>query len=163
MPNWCDNMLRISGDMKDVMGFHEKFLARRKEYVVGRLDKNGESESVIVSDPEPNLWMWNTYAPEGEELVKYPYDGYWYDWNCNHWGVKWDLRDQRFEIGDDFIEYYFRTPWGPPSLWIDKMAQDHPTINWNCEWDEEGGFYGEMIWEDGDMVHGFERNHHDPA
>jgi len=161
MPNWSDNMLRVSGDMDEVMRFHNMFLGRRENLIVEQVKVDGSKEIVAVRDAAPNLFMWNTLRPEGDEEAKYPHDGYWYDWNCANWGTKWDLRDQRFEIGDDFVEYYFLTPWGPPTLWIDKMAQRHPTLRWVCEWDEEGGFYGEIIWDEGDVVHSMEKNRYD--
>ena len=50
----------------------------------------------------------------------------WYDWNVDHWGVKWDAGEDVGAVGDltSTKGLRFDTVWGPPIPVYKKMAQD---------------------------------------
>jgi hypothetical protein len=68
-----------------------------------------------------------------------------YNWNVRNWGVKWDAGDVSFE--EDFTEglggslsYNFQTAWGIPEPVFRAMVEQHPTLAFEFESEEEQGW-----------------------
>jgi len=84
----------------------------------------------------------------------------WYDWNREHWGTKWSDSDTK--VNDFFessfndvcmIQYYFRSPWGPPIEAIRYIAQKWPTLKFMMEYYEGGmGFQGNFVVENDNVI-----------
>ena len=97
----------------------------------------------------------NTPTPEN-------YDEYWYKWNCENWGTKWDQTEYNIiSRGKKGINIEFITAWVPP-LELLKFLIIKYKIWVKCEWREEGGLAGifvgqhngkdsifrEFVWDD---------------
>lgn len=98
MPNWCQNILTISGPTEDVNRFIEaaKSPVDNTDLSLGRL-------MPIPEDQENN----------------------WYDWCISNWGTKWDVdavithdhiyADKHIPYGTrKSVTYRFSSAWSPP-------------------------------------------------
>lgn len=159
MPNWVYNNLTIApdpeagGTIKDVADLVEQV---GKSYTIKTRDwKSGEMTDHTVEDP--GFAFWNIVRPEGEDLEKY--DGslgasgampFWYDWNCDNWGTKWDASEVEFHnYGPDHKNYKFSTPWSPPLPVLEALSAQHPNLHIELEWEEEQGFGGTFVFHNG--------------
>lgn len=122
MPNWCQNLLVISGSEADVRKFEQ-------------INKTAE---------QPLTFSAAVPRPESEE-------DNWYNWNCEHWGTKWDACDvvinRDHEQGwtkdedDIHLSYAFETAWSPPHAWFERMVQDWPDLKFLLNFVELGMDY----------------------
>ena len=64
-------------------------------------------------------------------------DDTWYEWNCRHWGTKWNPTEGR--LFDDELE--FETAWSAPFPVIAALSRTFPKLVFTHEWaDENLGF-----------------------
>jgi len=137
MPNWCENQVTISGAMKEL----KRFLTD-----CGYFDGHQFSFQRLLPMPE-ELEGISQYTENGKEcyrrketlldesevaLLRDKYGAvYWYDWNIQNWGTKWDIgsNDANWDCDSDYfssshsnisddeyadIAVHFDTAWGPP-------------------------------------------------
>lgn len=160
MPNWVYNSVVITADaeaggtIKDVDKLVDQVA---KPYTIKTRDyTSGELSEHTVEEP---FSFWNIARPEGEGLEKYEESlgtggamPYWYDWNCENWGSKWDASDVDFhDYGPDRKQYRFSTPWSPPISVLEKLSDQHPNLHIELEWEEEQGFGGTIVFRNGDF------------
>ena len=142
MPNWVFNTVNISGAVERV-AFMENHLGTPY-----RGDDTGPMNFYQVIAPSDKEWeSYNSYVPDDTGVPS------WYDWNCKHWGTKWNACNQReatftkHDNGQATLDLYFETAWGPPSGIMDKLyhmcVASDLTLDWY--WEEEQGFGEE--WE----------------
>ena len=83
-------------------------------------------------------------CPVPEEL------GDWdYYWCRDNWGTKWDATDSQVEDSD----IHFNTAWGPPTAWLEKVAEKYSTLSFTLRYAESGcGFSGVLKYVDGILV-----------
>lgn len=161
MPNWVYNNLTISpnedagGTVKDVAELVEQV---GKNYTVKVKDySTGEIKESTVESP---FSFWNIVHPEGEALERYDQSlieggasPFWYDWNVNHWGTKWETGEVNFtDHGPDHKQYYFETAWSPPMEAMLNLSAQHPNLHIELEWEEEQGFGGTYVFHDGSYI-----------
>ena len=113
MPNWCENVVTVSGEKKELDSF--------KKFVKGTCDITSEYKATTNKKGKKTWEEISLNPPKTVEMPFsfnsiMPYKEKWdYDWCVENWGVKWDLdRETRVEEDDDYIEYCFDTAWGPP-------------------------------------------------
>ena len=159
MPNWVYNNLTIApnaeagGTLADVRALVEQVGATyERQY---KNHRTGEMETVKSEDP---FSFWNITRPEGEDLEKYEESlgasgamPFWYDWNCDNWGTKWDASDVEFhDYEPDHKRYTFSTPWAPPIPVLTSLSAQHPNLWIELEWEEEQGFGGTYVFRNGE-------------
>jgi hypothetical protein len=101
---------------------------------------------------DPNWWA------SVEEKRKE--SNHWYDWNITHWGTKWDVAvemDEEYsttelDFFDDRTHYRFQTAWSPPEDAIARLAFMFPQLRFTLNFEEETGWAGMIVWEDGRIV-----------
>ena len=77
------------------------------------------------------------------EIVDEPRKHGGYQWQCDHWGSKWDVNGELLENHGTSLRYQFESPWSPPILFFMKVAKDFPDLTFELEYYEEGmGFAG---------------------
>lgn len=62
----------------------------------------------------------------------------WYEWNCKHWGTKWNANDT-CTVSDNEIE--FQTAWCPPDPVFEALAKKNKSVRFivtssNEDWSE---------------------------
>ena len=119
MPNWCSNYLDIVGEDDDVKAF-------RKEAI----------------DVHPTL---GDETLSFEKLKPMPKGADWYDWRCEHWGVKWEPSEVDIEYDIGSIYFRFDTPWGPPIKLLETVIEQYPKLFFCLQYEEYGmDFYGTL-------------------
>ncbi len=73
-----------------------------------------------------------------ENLEKYGVAN-WYDWANKNWGTKWNACDSTYSLDGDEVFIEFDTAWGPPTEWLNKLAQK---TDFELEYEIEGGYEG---------------------
>ena len=108
MPNWCENKLLIFGDGKDALDdFNEieKLLDETLKYD----KKTGYVENLLdaiicLPDVLKDTTQEKPYKlPSGDTV-------WWYEWNVDNWGTKWDVVDCRMYLEDNQMKFTFPQP-----------------------------------------------------
>jgi hypothetical protein len=132
--------------------------------------------SQVPKPGEVSPLSFHALCPVPEDFRRFPYDdrqaaklraivgdstGYGgYNWEARNWGVKWGASDVNLTVDrgipdehNSLVTYEFSTPWGPPSILLDKVSKDFPDLNFELIYREEGmGFEGHMEWKSGKMT-----------
>lgn len=180
MPNWVFNNLHIEGSEEEIKRVREQ-LAKPISYDMETSKWNAETEKwdrvkEKVEWKEPIFAFWNIIAPTDlEAYAKQPErsgvpledpewwikteafsrtQNDWYNWNNNNWGTKWDVcgESRITEEGSTFVGYYFNTAWAPPVPALERLSEQYPTLKITLDWEEEQGFGGQLVLEDGDIT-----------
>lgn len=119
MPNWCQNVLIISGSTKNLEDFKDKSadgnfslqtyhpMPESLEGTTAPAPKSPDLHEKAIewlNDPDNEIWTQEHYDKqviakrnEYEQAVLAKKEtGYtcWYDWNLSNWGTKWDVNDK---------------------------------------------------------------------
>jgi len=129
MPNWCMNNLTVSHpDPAKLQEFVDAYNSGNtcEHYLPTPKDDNGD---VIKDEDSPN---------------------YWYVWNINNWGTKWDFgkseHDDPITIENGEVAVSVDTAWSPPIQFLEHLTE--LGYNVRCSYWEPGmAFCG--IWDNG--------------
>jgi hypothetical protein len=160
VPNWVSNSLNILGDKAEQLRLAAQVSSN---YIMkGQKHVDGKLETVDVEITDEEFSFWNILRPKGKELEKYNESltghglsgssPFWYDWNLNNWGTKWDVSDCSSDSSPDCTSYHFQTAWGPPIEVIVELSKQYPTLTLSLDWDEEQGFGAELVITDGEVI-----------
>ena len=180
MPNWCNNNLTVSGKPDDVKRFRLKAkgaVQNYNDYRGNEWEAFDDIRLIALTQSPPELGdssdlSFHRLYPVPNEVMSLPYDAgsrkkiltrlgmdtsgtSGYNWEVNHWGVKWGARDVHAHEDDsgEYIRYDFDTAWGPPMDFMTKIAEDFPELGFSLSYEEPGmAFAGEVIWENGECV-----------
>ena len=124
MPNWCTNLVRITGCCEDIQELSEWLEAHK-----GR------------------GWF-DYFYPMPTDL---PETG-WIDWAIENWGVKWnpDAEDIEVYLSEDesSIEFRSQTAWGPPIRFYDRIHTDTfygIQVGYVGEFEESAGWFQDGV------------------
>jgi hypothetical protein len=138
--------------------------------------KENETKDAMNDSP---FSFWNFIEPEDKEAYfadahgKKPegYEGWtkeeqfafdlkftgngWYDWNIREWGTKWDAGSPNVEVhkgdyGNASAYITFETAWSVPEPVFRAMVEQHPTLDFDFECEEEQGWGVKFTSSDGD-------------
>lgn len=133
MPNWCSNLLVVTGPTVDV----EKFAAHAARSTADREDGSPFSlEALVPVTPEVGM-----HANDAHVAA---------------WGTKWDVDADASPIiliddGLSAIEYGFSTAWSPAYAALRRASADFPELTLHLLWDEQGSAYATFaagrVWE----------------
>jgi hypothetical protein len=85
----------------------------------------------------------------------------WYHWNVRNWGTKWDVAvsdgneypNTTMEVNEDgSVMYRFETAWSPVGEVLIKLSEQFPTLNFDYEYEEETGWGGVAVFENGTEI-----------
>lgn len=137
MPNWCENRLQVSGDSKQLDEFIKKAKSKETDLTLNNFFPT-PPELLECQSP-------NDKNPEAM-IKKYGYPD-WYEWQIANWGVKWDTHEVRVSREKKKTAFFdFDSPWGPPSVFIKRVAKLYPKLKFVLEYSEPGMFFsGDLI------------------
>jgi hypothetical protein len=168
MPNWCNNLLMLSGSSEALANFQNKFDNRR----------------VIVDPDEPareptKVGLLSAFFPTPEELMRQTAGGVavssessgdqliqkygardWYDWRTTNWGTKWDVMQDgaSFDQEGSCLFSSFESAWAPPIRGILVISTLFPDIQFDLQYEEPGcNFEGQFVALAGEVIHHAER------
>jgi len=153
MPNWVFNTLAITGNSEELARFKAQ-ASQPYESRHPRMEQDlttGNWEFVPGSHiVEGELLFWNFVKPD--DLDKYFEGETWYDWNVQNWGCKWEARSELEDQSDGELIYSFDTAWSPAEPVFHEMVRQFPTLSFTLNYQEEQGWGGEIIGEEGRIV-----------
>jgi hypothetical protein len=147
MPNWCNNVVEISHNDKEIMervktAFNDgrlldEFVPVPKELNItaGRLGDIEEQKALELQ--------------EKANEAKYGYKN-WYDYCVNEWGTKWDVSPYEpitADIENNQLILSFDSAWSPPIVAYEKLIEMGFSIR---AYYYEPGMAFAGVWEDGD-------------
>jgi hypothetical protein len=173
MPNWVTNYVYIGGKPEDVEAFRAKISAPRPEQkMIEKTNSLGGSYRDTVegewytpeTSDEGDFSFWNLVSPPEDKWPLYFgtsgwRDGKrygdtvwnWYEWNYANWGTKWDANVEEFTRHQDgSITYRIETPWSTPVEVWNALAEQHPELFVEIEFEEEQGWGGVINIKEGD-------------
>ena len=130
MPNWCENILTVSGPTNIVNKFFED----------NKSTEEGTDEVINLSF---------------EKLIPTQDNNNWYQEHCDNWGTKWDACDVELSRCDTELHYSFNTAWGPPESWLKTVGLIHEyhDLEFVLEYLEPGcDFQGELHIKDSNII-----------
>ena len=146
MPNWCQNILEITGKEVELESFIEKA-------------EDGKF-SLQTYHPMPTL------PSEKKGVIPN-----WYDWRIEHWGTKWDVSERgglflksteegetpvtstTMMIENGQVCLSFLTAWSPPAEGIAKISEDWPELVFVLRYAEAGlDFAGSITLQNGEVL-----------
>ena len=117
MPNWCSNVITLSGNGLEMF---------RK--TLHSLDEEGK----IVE------FSFRQIVPRPKEQ-----DENWYEWNLRNWGTKWDADGVDIEDKGGSIVIHIETAWSPPFAWALRASRRIQDLTIVLKYREPGqGFCG---------------------
>lgn len=151
MPNWCRNILTITGP-KDSVASLVSAIKGPDAFVSAKDAAKILPLSFHSLVPVPKNILKYTFGGEKErqEGTYLPISGY--DWCVYHWGTKWNAHDTQvdYDAGSGRAAYIFETAWSPPTTFIRKIAKDYPELTFFLEYEEDGCDYKGAIEVHGD-------------
>jgi len=142
MPNWVFNSVSVTGTPAELDVFKHEIA---EPYDVITYDYETRTNKPDVR--RSSLSFWNAVAPE--DLEWYNKDGAWYDWNIEHWGVKWDASNVSLTEFENNLVYQFETPWSIPVKAMKAMSAKYPNLTFDLYAEEEQGWGADIVFKAG--------------
>jgi len=161
MPNWCDNILKITGPEEEIFRFvidargkpqfysaefrkENLRLVRDKKPAVNIQDAQGEEEALCF----------HAIVPIPNDILNGDYDPHGYQKEKELWGVKWGSKDSTLAVRNEGeVHYTFETPWAPPLNFLLAASEKYPELKFTLEWDESGMMVaGRHVFENGKIT-----------
>jgi hypothetical protein len=118
-------------------------------------DKTMEELQSIVDNPDADKYARETASTQIKMIKNREELGYdsWYDWCCDQWGTKWNIKDYSSDwenITPEKAQLRYLSAWSPPNgallkgsnlfpeLKITNVAMDY-AMDWICESTFENG------------------------
>lgn len=146
MPNWCMNILYITGAESDVARFLENNKGERACY--GSTDGQKQSEKRVYP------FLFHSHVPVPQKILDRGYTDAGYHWQIKNWGTMWDL-DEDVDIinSGQEAQITFETAWAPPDEWLEKVAPMYPELKFRLTYFEPGMvFAGCLVYENGKLT-----------
>ena len=153
MPNWCTNILSLTGNRTSIDKF--KQMATSGEEGVFKFQNlipmPTDKERQLEESKECYLRKFTTPGQEENSL-----EDAWYHWRVHNWGTKWDLDEEAVqEILEDenCLILEFDTAWSPPVPLVEAICKLFPQLEFQLEYYELGNFFaGHAVFERGMMM-----------
>jgi hypothetical protein len=144
MPNWCDNIVSITGPTEKLQLLYQDI----------HKEDSGLLNALV---PQPENVFRGSLGQKEREMCEENGIPNWYDWNRSNWGTKWDVnhRDLHVEItdhddGTSNIECSFFTAWGPPETAFETYCSKNLDVGCELSYFEPGmGFAGSAVFQHG--------------
>jgi hypothetical protein len=163
MPNWCTNILDVTGDIKQLRAFNRKVY--HTEIASETTHRYNKGNRIYIFDFEGTIPMPSelhgtsspAYDPEQKahqaELAKKYGHGNWLEWAIANWSTKWNPGDasKRIKV-DGGYRYGFDTAWCPPdNNWLLTTSKMFPGLAFTLYFSCEGGLgCGKTVFQSGD-------------
>jgi hypothetical protein len=147
MPNWCTNILTVTGDGKQIEGFNTYWSPRTFNSLVPMPeDKETQKSESLACDLR-------AFGAPDESLD-------WYYWRHLHWGTKWDCSEEDVYCvidEEEVLAFEFDTAWSPVVPLVEKVSANFPLLQFLLEYYEAGnGFAGYARFVGGRLVEDIE-------
>lgn len=147
-----DKIIPCPQVIKDVGEIHSGIETAVKAVMGAPLDKNPLLAALQARSRE-NVTLNDDDRPAYDRALKaYQETGYayWYDWNVDHWGTKWNAYGQNDQRNtEDTI--FFETAWSFPEPIVRRLAQIFTDVEilWDYADEDSGSNTGKIICRNG--------------
>ena len=174
MPNWVFNSLDIEGNAEDIAKVKAQLSS---PYTRGFVDVDWQTKERKITETvytNPIFAFWNIIKPTDmeayhkqpdhsrllEETLKFESND-WYAWNVRNWGCKWDVavndgeeypETELYDEDDTSLGYHFQTAWGVADHALIKLTEQYPNLKFRLNFQEETGWGGEWVFENGEYL-----------
>lgn len=147
MPNWCENVVNIYGENKDLQKFREECISKNEEgweyldFAKVIPEPNYKTTPVTKTFPEIHANFAKTKKEKQIALKNEPTirEDSWWDWRVQNWGTKWNLSSMEDFTNDDCnTEMIFHTAWSPPEGIYDALVKKYPDLDISWFYNEPG-------------------------
>lgn len=154
MPNWVFNSLMIEAEPQVISKIKAQVSA---PYESEHLD--WQTNQPIKTMVEQPFSFWNIIKPTNLDAYHDKPNAkqdlsvadHWYNWNIRNWGVKWEAKEvYENESDESMLSYNFDTPWGVAESVMLELSRQYPTAKLSLEFEEEGGWGGEIVFTNGE-------------
>ena len=142
MPNWVHNSITVYGDAEKLEVVKNRLKAEYKG-----VDNGDVNFLNFIAPPEENWNEYNTVRVPGLPTEDRPYHvSYWYDWNCDNWGTKWNACEADVDIHDKQLFISFDTAWSAPGVFMEVIFDYLIKMGLEAHytWEEEQGYGAEF-------------------
>ena len=142
MPNWCDNILTITGPNASLESFHI------------RSHGFAPYDPMIAQEP---YFCFNALIPMPPDVLKSNSKEYKYHWSINHWGTKWDLNTSDeypdYIKANDFIYIGYNTASYPSIQFIKSVSLMFPDLKFSLYYNDSNSVYaGHFLCKNGNTI-----------
>ena len=141
MPNWCENELLVTGDIKSVARF-----IRKSKTTKDSLSKNGKVSELSL----------HRLVPQPDDITKEEeFNHRWWEWRKDNWGTKWDIDCEECYLSTnlDKVEYRFLSAWSPPIEFLNKASTLFKKLRFSLVYNEPGmGYTGKYVVKSGKVI-----------
>jgi hypothetical protein len=133
MPNWCSNILKVTGDADEIRNF-----------VVGATDDYNNLSILERYLPVPPAFTADPVVDSDAQDIFIPLTEDSYNWRMKNWGVKWPESEAKIiKREEDIAVIGFSTPWAPPVEGIINISKSFLSLSFLLAFHEDGmGFAG---------------------
>ena len=118
MPDWCSNVLTVSGPVKAVRRFRRE--ARGRSPWLASLGRKGAKAQPLC---------FHSLLPIPPDVLAAGYDPAGHCWEMEHWGCQWGAcRSQVYITEDKMLIYEFDTVEGTPVKFIQAVSAEWPWL-----------------------------------
>lgn len=146
MPNLCWNVLRVSGDEREVEEFEK----------LARLEEMDISLNQIVPVPD-EIKTTGEGKENNQEIIKKYGASDSYEWRIKNWGTSGDAIwtcEAGFTKKDGMLTYYFDTAESPPIEWLKLASKKFPHLVFLMKFVEQCYYFmGIAMAIDGEVMH----------
>ena len=161
MPNWCQNILEVTGKEAELEAFANK--AEDNKFTLETYYPMPEEPGDHFDTGKPH-WT-DVLATKGKSTMPD-----WYIWRVKNWGTKWDISEEggsflaaegatppvsstTMVVADERISVSFLTAWSPPVEGIVNVSKSYPNIVFVLRYAEAGNdFAGTVNIQSGEIL-----------
>jgi len=133
MPNWCSNVITITGPNKKL------------EKLWNEAQDNGLLHAMKPMPEQLNDTVKGFGDASKDDEQTETFEGYsnWYDWALNYWGTKWDVDTDGLEFEDHgdgtaSINGWFESAWCQPTEAFENYCAENTDVEIHNAWYEPG-------------------------
>ena len=172
MPNWCENVVRVSGEYKEILRFIDVVKSEEEPFSFQSISPMPEElhwvQSPVSIKTQEEI---DAYKEENKDskymMMSFPitqemYNEYmkkygcatWYDWANDMWGTKWDCRGVVYkdEFEGEEVTYRFDTAWGPPEPIYHVLTYKFPDLHISWYFNEPGMEFAGYLHEGDNFI-----------
>ena len=152
MPNWCTNLMTVTGQKEDVQAFANAVVdVEERENEVHNIPasifnkllpmpENGGKDIVINGEIVGSAFA--DPKTDGEEYIN------GWEWVVQNWGTKWGDCDTTFSNMGDSLEFFYQTAWSPANY--TQISKMFPNLTFIVRYEESGMcFVGCEVYQNG--------------
>jgi len=141
MPNWSYNTLTIKDSNLNLIKLKKLLSSKHTELDFEKIKSPNRyilRKKKIwrkMSQKEKERWG----VGGGSKFGSWVFNNGLQDWNCRHWGTKWNSSCDYVKLENNELIYSFDTAWGPPMGIINLLFDRFKTIDIELTYSIEGG------------------------